>query len=178
MNINDIINLIYNDYITSMIKKIISIFISFFIIGIFSLESYAQTDEYYYPGMDIPTLQPNRKIVFDQMVDPAKATFLSLIYPGLGQLYSGKREKGILIMGLGTLALIGAFGLILPRLSNRQEPVTALGSSLVYILLLGAHLFNAKDAFDTAEQVNEGIREKLLLSFDNNINIYYVLMKF
>lgn len=161
-----------------MIKKIISIFISFFIIGIFSTESYAQTEQYNYPGMDIPTLQPNRKIVFDQMVDPMRSALLSIVYPGLGQLYAGKTEKGALIMGIGTLALIGAFGLVLPRLSNRQESVTALGSTLVYIVLLGAHLFNAKDAFDTAEQVNADIRKKLLLSFDDKINIYYVLMKF
>jgi len=159
-----------------MIKKIISIFISFFIIGIFSLNSYA--DEYYYPGVDIPTLQPNRKVLLEQMVDPSKSAILSTIYPGLGQIYSGKKEKGALIMGIGTLSLIGAFGLILPRLANRQEQVTALGSSLVYILLLGAHLINIKDAFDTAELVNNEIREKLLLSFDNNFNISYSLVKF
>jgi TM2 domain-containing membrane protein YozV len=161
-----------------MLNKFISTIMSFFIVILFSFKSYGQNNEYYYPGMDIPTLQPNRKILLEQMVDPAKSALLSLIYPGLGQLYSGKREKGILIMSIGTLSILGAFGLVLPRLSNRQESVTALGSSLVYILLFTAHIFNVKDAFNTAEEVNNEIREKLLLSIDNNVNIYYVLLKF
>ncbi|GIW22644.1 MAG: hypothetical protein KatS3mg068_1651 [Candidatus Sericytochromatia bacterium] len=160
-----------------MIKKNICVLLSLFITLLFPLSSYAN-NEYYYPGLDIPTLQPNRKLLLNQMVDPAKSAILSAIYPGLGQLYSGKKEKGALIMTLSTLSLVGAFGFILPRLANRQEQVTALGSSLVYILLLVAHVVNIRDAFDTAELINSEIREKLLLSFDNNFNISYALVKF
>ena len=47
-----------------------------------------------------------------------KARRLSMMFPGLGQIYAGEKTKGYRWMGIGAVSLIGTFSMLSNYLSN------------------------------------------------------------
>lgn len=86
--------------------------------------------------------------------DPARAALLSVLYPGLGQMYVGNdQNRSLWIMGGGTVVVVGSivgFGL----LSGRPPEASTLGNLMILGTLLGYHLWNIRDAYVQAVDYN------------------------
>lgn len=67
---------------------------------------------------------------------------LSLIYPGLGQIYNGQRKKGLLFLAGQLLSLI-AF-------------LYTMGAQVIYLYFFGVWLWSLIDALYTAWQIEQG----------------------
>jgi len=86
---------------------------------------------------------------------PWVATLLSLLMPGLGQLYCGEIIRGLLVVGLiSLLGLLSIFGLALEFQTRGQLVLLLQGLSL---LLYG---LGAVDAFLTARRTQDNYRLK------------------
>ncbi len=160
-----------------MHKKLITLIFSLLLVFSYSLKGYSaqvNNNETYtisetsdildYEGNNSPYMQKYRKVLLDKMVDPGKALGLSAVYFGLGQLYSGDTTRGAWILGGGTVLTALVLLVVVPRLANRQEGVTAAGTGIAYGALAVAYLWNIRDAYMTAEKVNKDLNDKLLLS--------------
>jgi hypothetical protein len=160
-----------------MQKKILSLICSLLFVFGFSLNGYTaeikspvvytisdEPDVLDYPDSNSPYMQKYRQELLSKKVDPGKALGLSALYFGLGQLYTGDTKRGAWILAGGTVLLAGVLLVFIPRVSNRQESVTALGSAIGYVVLGVAYLWNIRDAYITAEKINQDINDKLLLS--------------
>ena len=160
-----------------MNKRLLSIALSVLFVFIFALGSFAAEPEKLanstsmdspgvleYPDYNSPFIQKYRESLYNKMVDPGKALGLSAVYFGLGQIYSGDINRGAWILAGGTILTAGILIIVVPRLSNRQESVKSMGNAISYGTLAVAYLWNIRDAFNTAENLNKEIHEKLLLS--------------
>jgi hypothetical protein len=117
-----------------------------------------------YPDYNSPFIQKYRESLYNKMVDPGKALALSAVYFGLGQIYSGDVNRGAWVLAGGTVLAAGILLVVVPRLSNRQESVKNMGNAIAYGTLAVGYLWNIRDAYSSAENVNRNIHEKLLLS--------------
>lgn len=103
--------------------------------------------------------------------DPARAALLSVLYPGLGQLYIGNNlQRSLIIMGGGTAIIVGSivgFGL----LSGRPPEASSLGNLLIVGVLLGYHLWNIRDAYVQTDEHNKMIEEQSRLSWLDQIQL-------
>ena len=164
-----------------MYKKLLSFFTTLSLVA-FSTPAYSSeitketeykisdaTIEYQIPTA--PIMQNYKKELYSKMVDPSKAMGLSALYFGLGQIYAGEQNRGAWIMAGGTVLTAGILLVVLPRLANRQEGVTSVGTAISFATLGFAHILNIRDAYNTAEKINIDIKEKLLLS-ENTLKNY------
>lgn len=73
--------------------------------------------------------------------DPGKAAIRSMFFPGLGQLYNGEYEKGIVCAALGLpligLALWGIAGFMTAALPQSPAPMSTLDTVLALLGLFG-----------------------------------------
>lgn len=103
--------------------------------------------------------------------DPARAALLSLLYPGLGQLYIGNDlQRSLFIMGGGTLIIAGSivgFGL----LANRPPEASTLGNLLIVGVLVGYHLWNIRDAYVQTAEYNKLIEKQSRFSWLDQIQL-------
>lgn len=160
-----------------MHKKILSISVAILSTMLFTVPSYALEAETFklsentltYPASNSPLMQKQNKELYDKKVDLGKAMGLSAVYFGLGQMYSGDKNRGAWIMGGGTALLAGTFLFILPRFANRQESVTSMASTISFSTLALAYLWNIRDAYNVAEKNNNDIEKQLLIS-DSMLN--------
>ena len=88
---------------------------------------------------------------------PAGAALRSLLFPGLGQLYNGDSELGVVLALLGTALLVGALTLIgIPLLDtirtaqHQPGPPPSPWSWLVLVALLGLYVYSAYEAYKSA----------------------------
>lgn len=125
----------------------------------------------YTPDPNSPYRQKQTKELYANMKDPGKAMGLSALYFGLGQIYAGDTNRGALILGGGTVLTATVLLLILPNLNQRQESVSATGYALSLGALGLAYALNIRDAYTTAESVNNKINEKLL---NSNSSLYHL----
>jgi len=154
-----------------MKKKIASLIISLTIIFTFCSQSFAA--EHYtlenksnfteFVG-DSEYLQKHRSELYEKMVDPGKAMAFSALYFGLGQIYAGENLKGGLILAGGTILTGITLIFILPYVRERQESVRNNGTALAVGAIALAYLLNVRDAYVTAENINQRIQKELLLS--------------
>jgi len=133
-------------------------------------------------------LQPEEKTQFTQLAqldrrsgetlrelkrDPAKAFLLSLLYPGLGQLYVGNDDqRSYAVMGAGTVVVVGSlvgFGL----LADRPPEASTLGYLMIIFTLAGYHLWNVRDAYVQAEGYNKMLEKENLVSFLDQFQLSY-----
>ncbi len=89
-------------------------------------------------------------------MNPFAAALLSLLFPGLGQASVGARSRAA-IVALPTLAVLGAFGLVLyvdPNFLLGSTPNPALLASLLILdlMLAGYHLWAVLDAYVLARK--------------------------
>jgi len=107
----------------------------------------------------------------DMKVDPSRALLLSLLYPGLGQLYVGNdNERSFWIMGAGTLVIAGSivgFGL----LADRPEEASGLGNTLILLVLVGYHLWNVRDAHNQADEYNKMLEKENLIGLLEHVQL-------
>ncbi len=81
--------------------------------------------------------------------EPATAAARSALFPGLGQVYNGEYEKGLVMFFVGMALLIGAVRLLVTWLSPGQS-LSGLGAVFGYIGLLGGialYVFGIYDAY-------------------------------
>lgn len=99
---------------------------------------------------------------------PAGAALLSTLYPGLGQLYVGDASRAFMIMIPATLILVGGiigFGL----LSERPEQAATLGRLMILAVWIGGHLWNIRDAYNQAEELNRRLEKEDMYSWLNAV---------
>lgn len=129
-----------------------------------------------YPNSKTPLMQEHTRQLQDQLVDPGKAMGLSALYFGLGQIYSGDKEKGAWLMAGGTVLTVGIFALFLPRFASRnqtssttfQDGARSTASALAFITFGGVYIWNIRDAYETAVKKNTDVRSQML--FGNNLD--------
>jgi len=81
--------------------------------------------------------------------EPATSAARSALFPGLGQVYNGEYEKGMVMFVVGMALLIGAVQLVVSWLSPGQS-LSGLGTVLGYISLFGGialYVFGVYDAY-------------------------------
>jgi hypothetical protein len=94
-----------------------------------------------------PTVPPFETIT----KSPGLAWLLSLLFPGLGQVYCGMYKRGIDTMGVLALAVGGiVFGFSLE--GDRAEDLLGIALRLA----TGVYLFATVDAYFTAREINSG----------------------
>lgn len=153
-----------------------------------------------YPNSKTPLMQEHTRQLQEQLVDPGKAMGLSALYFGLGQIYSGDKEKGAWLMAGGAVLTVGVFAVFLPRVSSRnigntpatfQDNAKSTATALGLIGFAGAYIWNIRDAYETAVKKNTDIRSQMLFgnnldqlekigfsSIDNGIALNYNISKF
>lgn len=133
-------------------------------------------------------LQPEDKTDFTQMAqldrrsgetlrdlkrDPSLASLLSVVYPGLGQLYVGNDDqRAYAVMGAGTVIIAGSivgFGL----LADRPPEASSLGNLMIIFALAGYHLWNVRDAYTQADDYNKMLEKENLISLLDQIQLSY-----
>lgn len=88
--------------------------------------------------------------------EPLLAVFLTFIFPGLGQIYSGKIKRGFVIIGIYFGISLIALGMIL-HIINPQTITTVTFVILLAILILSAIIFSVFlfiDAYQCAKAFN------------------------
>lgn len=86
--------------------------------------------------------------------EPATAAARSALFPGLGQVYNGEYEKGLIMFVVGLALLIGAVRLVVTWLSPGQS-LSGLGAFLGYLGLFGGialYIFGVYDAYRGGQQ--------------------------
>jgi len=81
--------------------------------------------------------------------EPATSAARSALFPGLGQVYNGEYEKGLVMFFVGLALLVGAVRLVVTWLSP-GESLSGLGTVLGYIGLFGGialYVFGVYDAY-------------------------------
>lgn len=160
-----------------MYKKLFSVFTAFTMLS-FSAPSFASEktldsefkisqNVFEYPNSTTPLMQEYNKELTSQLVDPGKAMGLSALYFGLGQIYSGEKEKGAWLMAGGSALTVGILAIVVPRISARptngfQDNAKFNATAISLIALGGFYLWNVRDAYETAVQKNTNIRKQLL----------------
>ncbi|HEY9839080.1 MAG: hypothetical protein ACAI44_09215 [Candidatus Sericytochromatia bacterium] len=103
--------------------------------------------------------------------DPAKAALLSILYPGLGQLYIGNDlQRSLIVMGAGTVIIAGSiigFGL----LAGRPAEASSLGNLMIVAVLLGYHLWNIRDAYVQASEYNLMLEQQHRISWFDGLGL-------
>lgn len=69
--------------------------------------------------------------------DPGMALVMSMVVPGLGQMYNGEMIKGFIILFFSVVFMVGAFAIILP-----------------IIICILIWLFGMFDAYNRAKEIN------------------------
>lgn len=167
---------VYIEFFYPMKKNLLAIVLSASMVLGFSTNSFAaetnNNPDYkisesvldYTPDNNSPYMQNYKKDLYNKMVDPGKAMGLSALYFGLGQLYSGETTRGAWILAGGTILTGTVLLVVLPNLAKRQESVAATGTALSLGALGLAYALNIRDAYNTADNINTQIKEKLMTS--------------
>ncbi|MEZ0374390.1 MAG: hypothetical protein ACAI44_35210 [Candidatus Sericytochromatia bacterium] len=103
--------------------------------------------------------------------DPARAALLSILYPGLGQLYIGNDlQRSLIVMGAGTVIIAGSivgFGL----LAGRPPEASSLGNLMIVAVLVGYHLWNIRDAYVQASEYNLMLEQQHRISWFDGLGL-------
>lgn len=93
--------------------------------------------------------------------DPGAAFFLSLLAPGVGQLYCGKRSRGVWTLVFFVVGIAAAvFGWILLEQDSTKGSELLLGTGLRAALAL--YVFAFLDAYYTARELSDGTDSQMV----------------
>jgi len=116
------------------------------------------------PNFFLSLTTKEREELFSQKKDPAGAAILSGLCFGTGQMYGGDFKRGMVVMGVGLVLAIGAFGIVIPDLDKRPATASGIGKISIYTLLGVYWLWNIRDAYYRTVEINEEIDKRLLIS--------------
>ncbi|MDF1664807.1 MAG: hypothetical protein P1V97_23810 [Planctomycetota bacterium] len=94
-------------------------------------------------------------------VHPGVAAVLSALFTGVGQIYCGRVGRGLAIMFVGPILMVGfVFLMIVGTLSATNDPSQTVGSLGAWSILIGLMstfywIFNIYDAYTLACTVNQ-----------------------
>ncbi len=79
--------------------------------------------------------------------EPLLAVLLALIFPGLGQIYSGKIKRGLVFLGIYAGLCVGVWSAFL-YLANPQAPIYAITIVVFFVVGLSVSAFGIFMVFD------------------------------
>ena len=88
--------------------------------------------------------------------DPATASWLSLLFPGLGQFYNGQKNKGVIMCAIAGSSYITYFG---TKSSVSHNSYARDISSATKITLCGTYIWSIADALITANSSGRNTKQ-------------------